>query len=203
MDDLFVVKELEQLKALTDPLRLGVLGEAMGEPVTIAQVAERLGETPRKLYYHFTELERVGLLNVAETRQKGNLIEKRYQAVATFVSVDWAVFHRSPEGQEVLVRNVPAMLQDSALDFQRHMREGRLGREQIDRVWPLHSIVSLRDDHLLEFRERLRALIDEFRGREGHPSGPNAALTLLFYPFTLPVGTGEPKPTTDTGDDHD
>jgi DNA-binding transcriptional ArsR family regulator len=184
MDDVYVLKELEQLKALSDPLRLSVLGETIAHPVTIAEVAERLGEKPRKLYYHFTELERLGLIQVVETRQKGNLIEKRYRAVAQFISVDWTLFNQSVEGQEYLVKKVTTMLHNSALDFQRLIQSGCLDPEQMDLIWPLHSVMRLQEADIPEFRQRLRSLLEEFRDRASDAEKPNASLTLLFYPFT-------------------
>ena len=187
MEDVFIVKELEQLKGMTDPLRVAVLGQAIAAPVTIAQVAEALGENPRKLYYHFTELERLGLIRVAETRRKGNLLEKWYRAVARFYSVDWSLFHRSPEGMAAFADSITAMLHNSALDFRRRAQDGRLTPEQADLVWPLHHLFRLREDQVQPFRERLMAVLEEFRGGGDRTEKPNAALTLLFYPFTTKV----------------
>lgn len=183
MDDVYVLKELEQLKAMSDPLRLSVLGATISRPVTIAEVAEGLGENPRKLYYHFTELERLGLIRVVETRQKGNLIEKVYRAVAKFFSVDWTLFNRSEEGQQYLVRNVTTLLQDAAASFQRRVQEGRLSPEQMDRIWPLHTVIRLDEGDDEEFRRRLMDLLNEFKRRADKGGRPNASLTLLFYPF--------------------
>jgi DNA-binding transcriptional ArsR family regulator len=187
MDDVYVLKEPEQLKAMSDPLRVAVLGETIGGPVTIAQVAEKLGEPPRKLYYHFTELERLGLIRVVETRQKGNLIEKLYQAVAKFISVDWTLFNKTTEGQEYLVRNVNALLHNSALDFQRHIQEGHLDPEQMDKIWPLYTVMRLSSEDVERFRRGLRDLLEQFKGKRGEGE-PSASLTLLFYPFTPPDG---------------
>jgi DNA-binding transcriptional ArsR family regulator len=184
MDDVFVLRELDQLKAMSDPLRLSVLGQTVRGPVTIAQVAERLEENPRKLYYHFTELERLGLIQIVETRQKGNLIEKWYQAVAKFFSVDWTLFNRSAEGQQYLAQNVTALLHNSATDLQRHFQENHLSPEQLDQIWPLHSVMQLKAGEFQEFRQRLLALLDEFRGRKGEEREETASLTLLLYPFT-------------------
>jgi hypothetical protein len=151
-------------------------------------VAHQLNDKPRKLYYHFTELERLGLLEVVETRRKGNLLEKYYRAVARFITVDWALFQRSPEGLQYIVQSIVSMLHHSAADFQRYVSEGYLSPEQIEAVWPLYQIISLRPDHLTEFRERMRALLEEFKAKEGGAEGPNAALTLLLYPFAPAPG---------------
>ena len=181
MQKVYIVREIEQLKSLSDTTRMAIIGEAIEKPVTIAQVAERLGENPRKLYYHFTELERLGLLEVAETRRKGNLIEKSYRAVARFITVDWAIFRGSAEGLHFLVQSVASMLHQSALDFQDHFADGRLNAEQLEAVWPLYMAFHLRPDQVPLFRQRMQDVLEEFRS-EGNE--PNAALTLLFYPFT-------------------
>ena len=198
MQQVYVVKEIEQLKSLSDTMRMAIIGEAIAKPVTIAQVAEQLNENPRKLYYHFTELERLGLLEVVETRRKRNLVEKSYRAVASFITIDWAIFRQSSEGLDYLVQSVVTMLHQSAVDFQDHFSQGHFNAEQLEAVWPLYVSFSLHPDHLPAFRERMRAVLEEFRDKEPSDDGPNAALTLLFYPFTP-----APKPDAPDAPDQD
>ena len=74
--EVFEVTELEQLRVLADPLRMRILNNLFPQAQTAKQMADRLELPPTKLYYHFGELERVGLIKVVETRVKSGIIEK-------------------------------------------------------------------------------------------------------------------------------
>ncbi len=85
--DVFEVTELEQLRVLADPLRMRILNNLFPQALTARQMADRLELPPTKLYYHFGELERVGLIKVVETRVKSGIIEKYYRCVAEMIRV--------------------------------------------------------------------------------------------------------------------
>ena len=93
----FTVRQLAQVKVLTDPLRQRILGAFMLEPRTTKQVALRLGEKPSKLYHHVDALSRAGLIELKETRQNRGTIEKYFQSVATHFSVDSSLFPSLPD----------------------------------------------------------------------------------------------------------
>ncbi len=85
--EIFEVTELEQLRVLADPLRMRILNNLFPQALTVKQIADRLELSPTKLYYHFGELERVGLIEVVETRVKSGIIEKYYRCVAETIRV--------------------------------------------------------------------------------------------------------------------
>jgi DNA-binding transcriptional ArsR family regulator len=85
--EIFEVTELEQLRVLADPLRMRILNNLFPQAHTVKQIADRLELSPTKLYYHFGELERVGLITVVETRVKSGIIEKYYRCVAETIRV--------------------------------------------------------------------------------------------------------------------
>src|SRR5215207_1521313 len=93
----FRIKDLETLRALSDPLRVQIV-ELLAEDLTVKQVAERLGLAPSKLYYHFTTLEKLGLIEVAETRMVANMVEKLYRSSIDTLDVDPSLFKFSKEG---------------------------------------------------------------------------------------------------------
>src|SRR5258708_15072633 len=61
------------------------------QPMTVTQLGELMGEAPSKIHYHVRELERVGLLELVETREKGGILEKYYQPIAHEIGVDKAL----------------------------------------------------------------------------------------------------------------
>lgn len=72
------IDDIEIAKMMLDVRKRSILDIA-SEPVTVSQIAEELNEKQSRLYYHVKKLEEAGLLELVETRQHGNLIEKYYQ----------------------------------------------------------------------------------------------------------------------------
>jgi DNA-binding transcriptional ArsR family regulator len=81
------IHDLDTLKIVADPLRNQILETLVLEPLTVRQVAHKLGLSPKKLYYHVRLLEGRGLIQVVETRTVSNIIEKVYRATATSLVV--------------------------------------------------------------------------------------------------------------------
>jgi DNA-binding transcriptional ArsR family regulator len=83
-----VISSLEELKALSDPVRLAILDKLMMPlpesadlPVmSVKELAEALQEPQTKLYRHVRQLESVGLIKVASSRMVSGILEQRYQA---------------------------------------------------------------------------------------------------------------------------
>jgi DNA-binding transcriptional ArsR family regulator len=72
------IDDIEIAKMMLDVRKRSILDIA-SKPVTVSQIAEELHEKQSRLYYHVKKLEEAGLLELVETRQQGNLIEKYYQ----------------------------------------------------------------------------------------------------------------------------
>src|SRR5262249_46580612 len=111
------VRDLAQIRALADPLRLKILGAFCGVPRTTKQVAEVLGEKPTKLYHHVLALERVGLIRLKETRPNPATTEKYFQAVAARFQVAASAF--SPEKADGQSQSAQATMLTSILETAR------------------------------------------------------------------------------------
>lgn len=83
-----VISQLEQLKALTHPLRQELFEHFAVRPATTKQLADSLGHQPTRLYHHVAKLEKAGLIRLVSTRQVRGTTEKYYSAVAKKVSID-------------------------------------------------------------------------------------------------------------------
>lgn len=81
MRDVLLIEEASQAEAFLHPLRLELLKRA-AEPRTCTELAEALGETPQKIYYHVKVLERAGALRKVEERRVRAIQEGYYQATA-------------------------------------------------------------------------------------------------------------------------
>ncbi|MFB6892460.1 ArsR/SmtB family transcription factor [Kitasatospora sp. NPDC056327] len=81
MLDVAVIEEPAAAAASLDPIRSRILA-ALAEPGSAAVLAGRLGLPRQKVNYHLKELERHGLVELAEERRKGNVTERVYRATA-------------------------------------------------------------------------------------------------------------------------
>ncbi len=99
-----MISDVEQLKAVSDPLRLRLI-EVMGEHLergwTAKELAERLGTKQTKLYHHINLLEERGFVRVAGTRMVSGILEKRYQLTASTFRVDHALLGGGERGEAV------------------------------------------------------------------------------------------------------
>ncbi|WP_405561827.1 ArsR/SmtB family transcription factor [Streptomyces sp. NBC_01180] len=81
MLDVAVIEEPAAAEASLDPIRSRILA-ALAEPGSATMLAVRLGLPRQKVNYHLKELERHGLVELAEERRKGNVTERIYGATA-------------------------------------------------------------------------------------------------------------------------
>jgi predicted transcriptional regulator len=79
MQDVLYIEEVDQAATLLNPLRLDLL-KRMAEPRSCPELAEFVGQSPQKVYYHVKALERAGLVNKVGERRIRGMVEGRYQA---------------------------------------------------------------------------------------------------------------------------
>jgi DNA-binding transcriptional ArsR family regulator len=96
LPDLYELESVEQLRAIADDLRQRILQALVERPMTVTQLGERLGLAPSKVHYHVRELERVGLVRLVETREKGGILEKYYRTVARDMTVPRSLLRAVP-----------------------------------------------------------------------------------------------------------
>src|SRR5437867_13261433 len=96
MQEHYELETLEQLRAIADLLRLRIIDVLKERPMTVTQLGELLGMAPAKVHYHVRELEKVGLLRLVETREKGGILENYYQPIAREIDVAKGLLHSAP-----------------------------------------------------------------------------------------------------------
>ncbi len=198
------VSDLETLRALADPLRVQIMELLEGQTFTVKQVAEKLGLAPSKLYYHFGALEKLGLIEVAETRMVANMLEKKFRSNAGLVDIDPALFKFSKEGDNepiniLLSSTIDATRDDLLRSLQARQFQLEQGVEEQPRRIIINRVVSnVSEKHIEEFQERLVKLIQEFEAEDkaSKSSDQPYALTVAFYPsfyFDKTVKKGKKK----------
>jgi DNA-binding transcriptional ArsR family regulator len=90
MDEIKILKSLEEIKALSDAYRYRILNTFynFGEPATVKQVADAMKEVPANVYYHVKKLEKVDILRLMYTKDVNGIIAKYYEPTARQFSIE-------------------------------------------------------------------------------------------------------------------
>jgi hypothetical protein len=188
-----IIKDLKALQVLSHPLRSQLLDQFDAEPQTVKQVANRLGMTANKLYYHVNMLEEHGLLALVETRTVGNLLERLYQTAAERFEVDANLLSfRNDAGREQAEQFVVTSLDATRQDLLRSMEARRLRREQGEELRPTQAVVTrcvsrLSEERAEAFRQRLCALVEEFGNADEAGQGASDAERTDLEQYALSV----------------
>jgi len=166
-DDVLVVSEREQLRALADDLRTSIVALLRERALSTSDLAAELGIPKGTVGHHLKVLERAGLIHVVRTRQVRALTEKYYGRVARLYVI------KSEDDPELGATLAAAAFRQAANEIGRVADEGRMTQALV------HA--RLTETEAKRFLRRLEKLIDEFRARESADGDPYG-FALGFYP---------------------
>ena len=181
-----LLEDPEQVAAVAHPVRARIL-EALRTPDTAAGVARSFGRSRQYVSYHLKELERLGLVQHAGERRKGNFLEQLYEATAKRFVVS-SRFATDPERLASVFRDQVSLSQLSDLGE----RLQRDAAELVDlaategRKIPSASLEaelrlpdeSARAAFMSELVDSLKALLAKHGCKEGQPF----VVALAAYP---------------------
>lgn len=122
--DTHTISDLDQLRLLSDPLKLRLLQAFSESAKTTKQVAAELGEGVTKLYRHVDALHDSGLIEVVEERQKRGAIERTFRAVARRFEADQSLFSGAPTDEVVgAAREMLQVAETEILNVLTHARD--------------------------------------------------------------------------------
>ncbi len=157
-------------KALASVLRLKILRMCLYEALTNREIANNLGNNPASTLHHVRTLVTNGFL-VAEPARRGTRGAREVPYRATKKS--WRLRYPDGDGRSMLM--LQAFLDEI---------EGMPG----DDLLASRLGLALNPDHLQEFNDRLRALLDEFAGRDMDPDGERFSVFLAIHPERWSAG---------------
>ncbi len=202
---IFMINDLETLKVLTDPLRIQILEILEPEPQTVKYVADSLGLSSSRLYYHFNLLESMGLIAVAFTKTVNNMIENYYWVTAEEIEINKDIMNYSSEmGAEDISRVVSATLDATRDDFVRSLQARRFNLDHGAKPNPKKVVASrikkrINDEAFEAYQKKMKELIDEFQALpEMDPSEPDANVYTVAY-FLYPSYYYEQKDENEDG----
>ena len=157
---------LEQLRAISHPLRLRLFELFSEHPRTTMQAAERLGEPPTRLYHHVAALERAGLVRLRETRSHRGATEKYFEAVP--VRLEPGPGSRGP-GDAMAPSDVDAL---ALVVFDQARNEllramGSAGRAKPAALMAVRAVLRLSPARALELQKQLTGMLRRMGGATG------------------------------------
>ena len=187
--DHILISTLDQLKAISDPLRLRLFEEIraanqQGELQTIRRAAETLGTSHAKLYYHVKQLEKHGFITIADTKFVSGIAEKYYAVVADVIIVDPGLLEGQPpeEAANVVQSMLRTTFNVTESEIRQLMQTDPTGDQHIHMN---RQLLRLTDDQAALFHEKLSALEEEIRLASQATAvgqGKIYSLTTVFTP---------------------
>lgn len=185
---IFMIEDLETLKVITDPLRLEILELLSLEPHTIKHIADRLGLSSSRLYYHFNLMESKGLISVVDTRTVNNIIEKYYWNTADDYEINNEILTFSSEvDSEDLTRLVGATLDATRNDFIRSLQAKQINRNKDEKKDSKEMVAfrvkkRVKEAVYWDYIKKLKVLMEEFQALpEVEASDPDAIVFNVAY----------------------
>ena len=123
--DVFLIEDGETFDVLADPMRIEIL-EICNGPRSVGEIAEAMDVPRTRLYHHVNMMEEKGILAIAETRQKGAMTEKLYQAAAkSFKPGERFLEEATP--RERAEAMISSLLGATKADFLKSVEQGLFG----------------------------------------------------------------------------
>ena len=129
--DNYDLESVEQLRAISDELRIRILDTLAYQQMTVTQLGERFGLAPARVHYHVRELEKVGLVKLVETRENRGILEKYYRSVAKGTSVPDSLLRSIPVDDSVAAMREFMRIVTGGMvrAFQRGLASGKIEQE--------------------------------------------------------------------------
>ncbi len=188
--DRYVIQTLEELRIISNPLRLQILDALIAAPLTVTQVGEQLGINSKKLYYHIGELERVGLVRLVHTEIQSGIQLKYYRAIAGYYYLTASMLHsdQSVQNADASQEFLAFLLESSAQAIRRTVNDGTINN------YPESFIVSRRrlkltPEKATELRDRLREIEEEILASDD----PTAELSFSYVYALFPRSRNEER----------
>ena len=176
--EVFKIRDLEQVRLLSDPLKLRILQAFAEGAKTTKQVAGELGESITKLYRHVDALQDAGLLVVASEQQKRGTVERTFRAVAERFEADHALFADDGAGEGAdAVRDLLRAAEDEILQA---IATADASDEQETIMMRLRCKAS--PERIAELQRSLKAWIEATQEEDTGEDQQEFAALIAFYP---------------------
>jgi DNA-binding transcriptional ArsR family regulator len=198
-EDIQVIRTVETLKVVADPLRLRLLAALRRSPASAKELAKLLDTPLKGLYYHLGLLEEHGLIRVRSTRIVSGIIEKQFEPTAYRLTVDRALFApEAPAAAQGLEVFVSIVLDHAHAEIQRSMALGLIDTDAPDleaggitlgRLW-----LRLKPEQRAALDRQIKAAWLSYAEQQATPDDPEARYYEYLsgsYPVIAPPLDGK------------
>ena len=187
------IENIEQLRAVADLLRLRIIDTLVKQSMTVTQLGEMMGEAPAKMHYHVRELEKVGLLKLVETREKGGILEKYYQPIARELSVDKALLSAPSDESQAMLRALLGQITEGFLREFRHKIEKKSEKPDISFGF---SRLYMTLDEQERFWKQVAEISRTYETPRGNEGERELFAAMLIYPESATSDTAALQPSS-------
>jgi DNA-binding transcriptional ArsR family regulator len=184
MQETYELETIEQLRAIADILRIRIIDLLQNQPMTVTQLGDTLGMAPAKVHYHVRELERVGLLRLVETREKGGILEKYYQPIAKNISVSKTLFLTAPPDESLAATS--SWLDQVKDGFQRAFRSSLEQKIEEPDLGLGFSHIYVTAAEQKQLQKQITELLQTFETRRAIDGEKALVIALISYPQSTP-----------------
>ena len=112
MKEVHILKSLEEINIVSDPIRLKIILTLGTTPKTAQDLSDAMGVSRSKIHYHLRILEENGIIEVVDTELINGITQKYFLPVAKAFIPDSEVFNRNIQ-EEVFSFQVSSKNYDS------------------------------------------------------------------------------------------
>ncbi len=189
MLECYEIENIEQLRAIADMLRVRIVDLLQKKPMTVTQLGEELGMAPAKVHYHVRELEKVGLLRLAETREKGGILEKYYQPIAREISVEKSLLSAPPDEALAMISALLNQIKDG---FQQAFRRALEQKEVKPNMGIGITHIYLSPEEQEQLCKQIGELLKPYEERRGIEGEQEMVSSLIIYPVGASLTRRQP-----------
>ncbi len=176
MNEVFVVKELEQIKALSSPYRISIVEAFNGEEATAKHISTKIGEPHSKVNYHIKLLAKVGLLQLVKESPKYGVIEKYYQPIAKSFIIDSKITNNMSEVDKFK----SAVFDRISKDFIENSRNEAV---ELSSKITYDGNIYLTVDEIKELNDKIAGLLEPYHDREETEGAIKCSLGVVITPL--------------------
>lgn len=181
MKKVHIIKEIDSLRLLSDPLKLKILHAFAAGSKTTGEVATELGEKVTRLYRHVDALHDAGLIEITGETPKRGTVERRFSAIAHRFEADPSLL--SSEDADETSKAVLELLNLSGREFLDVLNSGRAA--ETDMILTRFAIKGT-PEKIAELRQRLFQWVESLE-QEAEEEADDLELDevaglIAFYP---------------------
>lgn len=162
MKDILVLRELDEIKAISHPYRLEILESFAEEQLCAKQLSELLGEPHAKINYHIKALLNAGILELVEEKVKSGIIEKYYLPVAKMIIIDKSIMNVNNENViQTLNQASISLFEKITEDFYRAAENNEVHTKHVSHSNEAYLTEKEADEIVVELEAKLKELLKD------------------------------------------